>query len=345
MPQTDMIHTVAPEENAGRASATEKTGRIDLPGNLAAALRSEGDAFLRCLRDALRPKSVSLTVSHGTLLVTGDEDSQLITARVLEYLAEDLPKFLRSPPEICHQRIRQAVDFVLQHDLAFRLSGLHQAVRPMGVAQLDYMTDLLSADEPLVLGVGPAGTGKTHLALSAAIHLLAADKVKHIVVTRPHVIIDGQLLTAPVRWEIAMDEQFMPIIDILTNLISFEAVAAMRESREIELVPTGLLRGRTFNDSIVLIDEAQNLTVNHLRMAATRVGLNSRLFITGDPAQCDLKTGEASGLSHFVRLLENKDLGKIHKFEPGQVVRSDLARNIECLYAEHEQAISPLRRA
>ncbi|MEZ5939478.1 MAG: PhoH family protein [Hyphomonadaceae bacterium] len=225
------------------------------------------------------------------------------------------------------------IEHGLAHDLAFRLPGLPRPVRTLTVAQAAFMEDLLKPRNDFVVGAGPTGTGKTHIALAAGLNLLNTETVRKLVVTRPYVLPEGEEMTARKRADTERLGQFEPIEDELIEIVGHEEAERLKAFEKIELIPVGRMRGRTFNDAFVLIDEAQNMTVRTLRMVTTRVGLNSRLVVTGDPDDVDLRTDEPSGLAHLLGLLKHSDIAVVHAFETQQIVRSGLTASIEALFA------------
>ncbi|MEO1013861.1 MAG: PhoH family protein [Pseudomonadota bacterium] len=221
----------------------------------------------------------------------------------------------------------------MKRDFVFRLKGIFHPVRPLSLAQVAYMDDLLDKRAPLVFGVGPTGTGKTHLAIAAALSQLASEEIKRIVVTRPHILQEGEVMTAEMRAETRRDDQFAPIFDVLHDLLRHDDIAQLIDQRRLEILPLGLIRGRTFNDSSIIVDEAQDMTVQRMRMAVTRLGRRSRMVVTGDPSQVTLRTDEPSGLAHLLNLLRETDVARIHEFKRGEIIRNETVAKLEALYA------------
>jgi phosphate starvation-inducible PhoH-like protein len=228
--------------------------------------------------------------------------------------------------------VSEAIDHALRHELSFRLIGLANAVRPMSLSQVAFMNKLLHAQHPLILGIGPTGTGKTHLALAAGINALALGRVKTLVATRPHLIREGEVITESIRAETSDDYQLRPIEDELHALLGSAEVRRMKEHEQLEILPLGRMRGRTFNDAFIVIDEAQNMTVRKMRMALTRLGLGARMVVTGDPTQIDLHDEEPSGLPHLLDLIADTDIALVHEFHGAHIVRSDVAARLDALY-------------
>ena len=292
-------------------------------------------ALIQVLEKSLQPFHFRAIASPTGIAVHGDGAAVAIVSRVLERAVKGTPAGSGDVSARPGSAIAPGIAYALQHDLPFLLKGIPRPVRPSSLSQVAYMNSLLSPDTPLTLGIGPTGTGKTHLAIAAGVNLLAEETIKHFVITKPHVRTDGEVVTATLRLETQYDEQFAYIEDILHDLIGHARYDELIASRGLEIAPLGRLRGRTVNDAFVLIDEAQNMTIGKMRMAVTRIGRNSRMVITGDPSQIDLYEDGESGLPHLLRMVERTDLAMIHRFETGEIVRSDLARQLEELYAQN----------
>ncbi len=158
--------------------------------------------------------------------------------------------------------------------------------------------------------------------------------MKHIVISRPHVVMEGEVVTSATRLEMEADSQFEMFEDILRDLVGYQKFTELTEEKKLELVPLGHMRGRTFNDAFIIIDEAQNMTIRKMRMAVTRIGRSSRMVVTGDPAHVDLRGDEPSGLVHLMDLLKGTDIAKVHHFENSQIIRNSIVARLEELYAD-----------
>lgn len=294
----------------------------------------EGPALpARSLEAAVQPFRLHLAGASGGVALTGDPVAIGLGRQMLEQMTGILHGGARID-EIEVRRIAAAtVETALKHDLAFRLSGLRLPVRPMSLSQVAFLNAMLFSQQSLIFGLGPTGTGKTHLAIVAGLALVADEKFKSLVITRPHVLMEGEVMTPSLRAETIYDEQFAPIEDELRELISPEEIRRLTDQGRIEIAPLGRMRGRTFNESFIIVDEAQNLSVKKMRMAVTRLGRGSRMVITGDMAQTDLPQGEASGLPHLLNLISGTDLALVHQFSLSQIIRNDLVARLEALYA------------
>lgn len=315
-------------------SPKPRSRTIKLSDRAADRLRVNSGGFVEWAKGALHPFTFTL---HGGLdgtEVHGDDIAVVIVAETAERVGGEGAESGRVDPAIYQQVFAHIVDDALKHDLAFRLKGLVRPVRPMSLSQVSFMHSLLNRDMDFVIGLGPTGTGKTHLAIAAALNQLAEEKVKHIVVTKPHVLMEGEVVTAETRQEVQYDEQFIAFEDAFHDLVGHDEFKRLCTTRRLEITPLGRMRGRTFNDSFIIVDEAQNMTVRKMRMALTRMGQDSRLVVSGDASQSDLPSGETSGLLHLLNLIKGSDLAKIHQFEGRQIIRNPIVARLESLYGD-----------
>ena len=184
----------------------------------------------------------------------------------------------------------------------------------------------------MTFGIGPTGTGKSHLAIAAAVSLLAREPFKYLVLTRPYILSEGEVMTAERRLDVVEEGQLTPIEDELSALIGHEPMNRLKEEGRLQVLPLGL-RGRTFNDGLLLVDDAQNLTIPQMRMALTRMGRSARIVITGDPHQSELHGDDVSGLTHALKLLDCHSFCVVHQFREPEIVRNPVVAEIEALYS------------
>ncbi len=285
---------------------------------------------------ACAPYALQIHQRPNGLYIAGDKPARILAKAILQTASEAATQNTPISPDTLQALLPAVLRQVLSRELAMRLEGILAPVRPMSMAQLAFMDDLLDRSAPMVMGVGPTGTGKTFLAIAAGISLLAQDRVKHLIITKPHEMLNGEIITPEVRSEKRRDEQFNVYFDILNDLIGHDEVDALIAQSRLEIAPLGLLRGRTFNDAFIVLDEAQNTNVRWMRLAATRSGQRSRMVITGDPSQTNLRSGEASGLSHLMDLISGTDIARTHAFEPTHIIRNDTVAQLEALYAKED---------
>ena len=186
-------------------------------------------------------------------------------------------------------------------------------------------------------GIGPAGTGKTYLAVAAAVSYLAEDKVRKLVLVRPAVEAGERLGFLPGDMTQKVDPYLRPLYDALNDMLGGERAAKLMERGVIEIAPLAFMRGRTLNDAFIILDEAQNTTVEQMKMFLTRLGFGSTAVITGDATQIDLPKGTMSGLKHAARILEGVDGISFTRFAAQDVVRHPLVQRIVEAYAAAEQ--------
>jgi phosphate starvation-inducible PhoH-like protein len=201
-------------------------------------------------------------------------------------------------------------------------------------SQSDYMKAIANSD--VVFGIGPAGTGKTYLAVAMAVAALLEDDVSRIVLVRPVVEAGEHLGFLPGDISQKIDPYLRPLYDALYELLGYERVAGLIEKNAIELAPLAYMRGRTISDAFVIMDEAQNTTVAQMKMLLTRTGFGSKVVITGDLSQVDLPKGTRSGLEHALSVLTNVRGIEVTKFASKDIVRHPLVQRIVEAYEKNE---------
>ena len=319
--------------NAYDPTQSVREDNVAVSKRLADRVTAAGSVIVQAIGKALQPYAVAIAPAPGGVKLTGDDVAVMLARQILEALAGALAKTNRPEEAVANEIVATVIDHALNRDLAFRLEGVTRPIRPMSMAQIAFLNTMLSTERALMLGVGPTGTGKTHLAVAAGLCLLARERVKGIIITRPHAAQPGEAVTPSVRAETSYDDQFLPIEDALHELIGVDETKRLTDRGQLMLMPLGKMRGRTFNDSFVLVDEAQNLSASMMRMAATRLGAGSRLVVTGDPECAELRSGEPSGLLHLMKLINGTDLAHLHVFKRREIIRNDFVAQIEELYA------------
>ncbi|ARP87808.1 PhoH family protein [Bordetella genomosp. 9] len=203
-------------------------------------------------------------------------------------------------------------------------------LRPRTPRQRDYLDNILKHD--ITFGIGPAGTGKTWLAVACAIDAMERDTVQRLVLTRPAVEAGERLGFLPGDLAQKVDPYLRPLYDALYDLMGFERVQRLFEKQTIEIAPLAYMRGRTLNHAFVILDEAQNTTPEQMKMFLTRIGFGSKAVITGDPSQVDLPRGQQSGLAHAVGVLQDVQGIATTRFTSRDVVRHPLVARIVDAY-------------
>jgi phosphate starvation-inducible PhoH-like protein len=214
------------------------------------------------------------------------------------------------------------------------LPGLRRAIVPKTPGQREYLR--LIADHDIVVGIGPAGTGKTYLAVAKAVEALARKRVKRIVLARPAVEAGESLGFLPGDLQQKVDPYLRPLYDALEDMMPPDKVQRSLENRTIEIAPLAYMRGRTLNDAFIILDEAQNATGAQMKMFLTRLGVNSKTVVTGDKTQIDLPRREDSGLVQVERILPGIDGIAFHYLGEADVVRHRLVKEIIRAYADDQ---------
>lgn len=212
------------------------------------------------------------------------------------------------------------------------LPGIRKVIQPKTSGQAEYLK--LIAENDIVVGIGPAGTGKTYLAVAAAVDALSKKRVRRIVLARPAVEAGESLGFLPGDLQAKVDPYLRPLYDALEDMMPQERVQKSLETRTIEIAPLAYMRGRTLSDAFVILDEAQNATNAQMKMFLTRLGVNSKTVITGDKTQIDLPKREESGLVQIERILPGIDGIGFQYLDDSDVVRHRLVREIIKAYAE-----------
>jgi phosphate starvation-inducible PhoH-like protein len=251
-------------------------------------------------------------------------------------------------PETVHLALRDHADRGVgaapeadEQDDEPSIRTLRGTLRPRGANQREYMRRIRRQD--LTFGIGPAGTGKTYLAVACAVEALQSDRVRRIVLVRPAVEAGERLGFLPGDLTQKVDPYLRPMYDALYEMMGFERVAKLIERNIIEVAPLAFMRGRSLNDSFIILDEAQNTTVEQMKMFLTRMGFGSRAVVTGDITQTDLPTGRISGLRHVLDVLRGVHGIGFQFFEARDVVRHPLVQRIVQAYEAQPNAGDPLR--
>jgi phosphate starvation-inducible protein PhoH and related proteins len=212
------------------------------------------------------------------------------------------------------------------------LPGVRRLIQAKTSGQAEYLVKI--GEHDIVVGIGPAGTGKTYLAVAAAVDALTRKKVRKIVLARPAVEAGESLGFLPGDMQAKVDPYLRPLYDALDEMMPPERIQKALETRVIEIAPLAFMRGRTLSDAFVILDEAQNATALQMKMFLTRLGVNSQIVITGDKTQIDLPKREESGLMQVERILPGIEGIAFHYFSDADVVRHRLVRDIIKAYAE-----------
>ena len=289
------------------------------------------------LRQIERRLGVEISSRGNRFRVTGQPGAAAIGSSVLESLFRMTDRE-RLDPERVHMLLQESVmregdpnppaDTAGDEDGAERLSiqTRYKLIRPRGANQTAYMRNI--RDHDLAFGIGPAGTGKTYLAVACAIEALEHESVRRIVLVRPAVEAGERLGFLPGDMSQKVDPYLRPMYDALYDMMGAERVTRLIERNVIEIAPLAFMRGRSLNESFVILDEAQNTSAEQMKMFLTRIGFGSRAVVTGDVTQVDLPTRQESGLKNAVRILEEVAGISFTFFTPRDVVRHHLVQRI-----------------
>ncbi|MHA7881085.1 MAG: PhoH family protein [Saccharospirillum sp.] len=224
-------------------------------------------------------------------------------------------------------------DHLHEHKL-YVLHTPKAVIKPRGPNQRAYVHSVLTHD--INFGVGPAGTGKTYLAVACAVHALQKDQIKRIILVRPAVEAGEKLGFLPGDLSQKVDPYLRPLYDALYEMLGFEKVDRLIERNVIEVAPLAYMRGRTLSNAFIILDESQNTTREQMKMFLTRIGFGSTAVINGDPTQVDLPRGQHSGLAHALAILQNVDGIGVTQFGSKDVVRHPLVQRIVDAYDAFE---------
>jgi phosphate starvation-inducible PhoH-like protein len=291
------------------------------------ALFGPADRNLRLVREAL---GVGMISRDDELRLSGDNEAVGRAARVLEHLQHQLKRRDHLTPEDVGDAIRTVQEVDGQEEAGVEVFARGTRVRPKTEGQKIYLQAIF--DHDLTFCTGPAGTGKTYLAVAAAAHLLKRHKAKRIVLARPAVEAGERLGFLPGDLAAKVNPYLRPLFDALNDMMDFDQVKRFMMNDVIEVIPLAFMRGRTFNDSVVILDEAQNTTVGQMLMFLTRLGNDSKMIVTGDPNQTDLEPGVESGLADALgRLSGIRGIAHV-ALERSDIVRHRLVQNIVNAY-------------
>ncbi|NNB94544.1 PhoH family protein [Corallococcus exiguus] len=326
------------EVPAARAETTPTSAKVDVRDNeTTLALCGNQNENLKLMERRL---GVRVGQRGTELLLSGPADAVAFAVR----LVENLEGMIRAGRPVYREDVEQAIKVLgrgtesLQEVMlgtVLKSSGNRQ-IAPKSIAQKRYVDAIRNHD--IVFGVGPAGTGKTYLAMAMAVAFLQERKVKRIILARPAVEAGEKLGFLPGDLAEKVNPYLRPLYDALHDMMAVERAQSLVEQGVVEVAPLAFMRGRTLNDAFVILDEAQNTTVEQMKMFLTRLGYNSKAVITGDVTQVDLPTGKLSGLNHARSVLKNIDGIHFSEFSDVDVVRHPLVQEVIRAYERSEAA-------
>ncbi|TVR84124.1 MAG: phosphate starvation-inducible protein PhoH [Rhodospirillales bacterium] len=280
---------------------------------------------------------VTIDTFGNQVTLTGSADSVDVARNVLGHLYGRLEQGHSVSRQEVDGAVRMAAAAGLNRDAALEVRIRHRSVLPRSPNQAAYLK-AIDHDE-LVFGLGPAGTGKTYLAVAKAVERLVNGEVDRIILSRPAVEAGEQLGFLPGSMREKVDPYLRPLYDALYDMLPAPQVVKRLESGEIEVAPLAFMRGRTLANAFVILDEAQNTTSVQMKMFLTRLGENARMVVTGDLSQVDLPKGTRSGLRHALEVLESVEGVAFVHFTDRDVVRHPLVSRIVRAYEEAEDRL------
>ena len=309
--------------------------KIQIPEEGAESLFGTYDENLKQLESQF---GVRIRTSGSELIVEGDPGDVAKAEKVLDQLAS----LMRGGYRLGKGDVKTAAQLVAQDDnvelseyflrSATKTSGKRQVV-PKSVTQKKYLDAIEQSD--IVFGIGPAGTGKTYLAMAQAVSFLLAKRVSRIILARPAVEAGEKLGFLPGDLQEKVNPYLRPLYDALYDMIEIDRAERLLERGTIEVAPIAFMRGRTLNDAFVILDEAQNTTSEQMKMFLTRLGFGSKAVITGDITQIDLPTGRQSGLVEAMKVVGNVEGIAFVHFDEKDVVRHHLVQQIVKAYEKY----------
>ncbi|MGE5127103.1 MAG: PhoH family protein [Betaproteobacteria bacterium] len=301
--------------------------RVSVPERGLETLFGNHDENLRFVEDTFK---VRIKSQGNELLIEGDEPARALAGQVFEQLSQ----LMKDGYAVAAADVRLAAQLLARDgDTRIREYLLKAAVRggkkvvvPRSLNQRTYLEQIDKND--MVFGIGPAGTGKTYLAMAQAVAYLAGKQVSRVILARPAVEAGEKLGFLPGDLQQKVDPYLRPLYDALYDLLDYERVERLFERNQIEIAPIAFMRGRTLSDAFVIVDEAQNTTTEQMKMVLTRIGLGSKVVVTGDITQIDLPSGRISGLVEAISVLSGTEGVAFCYFDDKDVVRHRLVQSI-----------------
>ncbi len=316
-----------------------RTSTLRIPASLpSVALLGAGDSFLKVIEQAF--PSVEFLVRGNQIMLTGDSPEIAMSERLIS----ELVLIIRSGQPLSDEAVARSIKMLRDepHEKPAEvlslsiLSNRGKTIRPKTLNQKHYV-DAIDKNT-IVFGIGPAGTGKTYLAVAKAVQALQAKQVSRIILTRPAVEAGERLGFLPGTLYEKIDPYLRPLYDALHDMIEPDSIPKLMQSGVIEVAPLAYMRGRTLNEAFIILDEAQNTTPEQMKMFLTRLGFNSKMIITGDITQIDLPAG-TSGLRTALQVLAEVEDMHFATLTSDDVVRHSLVAKIVDAYSRYEEKL------
>ena len=296
--------------------------------------------------------SVSIDYNLNEFEITGSDSGCNVAKTVLQKLYVDTAPIKGEAQDITPTQVNLALvesrildqndddndednPYSVQYGKEVNIKTKKGVIKPRTPNQAQYVKNIVAND--ITFGIGPAGSGKTYLAVAAAVDALERQEVRRILLTRPAVEAGEKLGFLPGDLSQKVDPYLRPLYDALFEMLGFERVEKLMERQVIEIAPLAYMRGRTLNDSFIILDESQNTTIEQMKMFLTRIGFNSKAVVTGDITQIDLPRNVKSGLKHAVEVLNGVEGLSFNFFEAKDIVRHPVVARIVKAYEKNEE--------
>jgi phosphate starvation-inducible PhoH-like protein len=319
-----------------QAADKESTQRIEVQGVLMVALFGTEDRLLKTLEATYPEVEVH---ARGNSVVLKGKTAQVAAAK---NLVEEMIELIQAGQDLLPQDFTRSAKMIENGDVRPAdvlsqsiLSSRGKTIRPKTLGQKTYVDAI--DNNTIVFGIGPAGTGKTYLAMAKAVQALQRKEISRIILTRPAVEAGEKLGFLPGTLNDKIDPYLRPLFDALHDMLDPESVPKLMTAGTIEVAPLAYMRGRTLNDAFIILDEAQNTTAEQMKMFLTRLGFNSKMIVTGDVTQIDLPNG-TSGLKVAAEVLKDVEDMHFSILNAEDVVRHTLVAKIVDAYSKHDDA-------
>jgi phosphate starvation-inducible PhoH-like protein len=336
------------------AASESVTRQLSLEPNDSRRLANLSGLLSQHLRQIEQRLDIEIRNRGNDFVLIGSTDATNAAAELLRHLYDETASLELTPNEIHLALQTSGIEALMENlntpfDANVDLDDANEnspdltlirtkkcTIKPRGVNQQRYVKSVQSHD--INFGIGPAGTGKTYLAVACAVEALLKDQIERILLVRPAVEAGEKLGFLPGDLAQKVDPYLRPLYDALFEMLGFETVGKLMERGIIEVAPLAFMRGRTLNNSFVILDESQNTTREQMKMFLTRIGFGTTAVITGDPTQIDLPRGQASGLRHAIEVLEHVPGISFTHFNSKDIVRHPLVQRVVEAYEAFEQS-------
>ena len=309
----------------------------EVPAELEANVFGQFDEHLKLIERTL---NVTVISRDGILKILGNEQN----AASAKKLIEELTVLAKRGNTITKQNVNYALSLAMEQrnevlteiDKDFICNTIQgRPIKPKTLGQKDYVEQIRK--KMIVFGVGPAGTGKTYLAMAMAVTAFRNEEVSRIILTRPAIEAGEKLGFLPGDMKDKIDPYLQPLYDALQDMIPAAKLKDLMENNVIQIAPLAFMRGRTLSDAVIILDEAQNTTTHQIKMFLTRLGMNAKMIVTGDMSQIDLPSSQTSGLVQAIKILKGvAGIGKV-EFGKKDIVRHKLVQRIVEAYEKFEE--------